>query len=160
VKEIGAAEKGRLGVTFVAGAGIVLVLGVIVVFLMQHTGTTATPARQLPFGPEEQTYAQRIHVLDLRMAQASNFLDQQVTYVAGTLANDGVRTIREVEITLEFRDASTQVVLRETRSLVGVHGLPVTGGQRRDFQISLESLPDAWNHQYPDVRVTGLALEP
>jgi hypothetical protein len=160
VKEINTMERVRFGVTLLTGAGIVLVLASIAVLLVQHSHRSAANAVQhLPFGPEEQTYAPRIHILDLRMARASNFLDQEITYVAGTLANDGVSTIRDAELTVEFHDSSGHVVLRESRNVVGSRGSAITGGQRRDFQFSLESVPNTWNQQYPAVRITGLALE-
>ena len=160
MKEIDTMEKSRFGVTLLTGAGIVLVLACVAAMLIRHVqGSAANAVPHPPFGLEEQTYAQRIHILDLRMARASNFLDQEITYVAGTLANDGVSTIREAELTLEFHDSSGQVVLRESRNVVGSRGPAITAGQRRDFQFSLESVPGTWNQQYPAMRITGLALE-
>jgi hypothetical protein len=86
-------------------------------------------------------------------------LNQEVTYVAGTVSNDGVATVKEVEVTFEFRDPFNQVILLETRRLLGPNARPLNGGERRDFQVSLEYVPDEWNQQYPEIRVTGLLLQ-
>ena len=92
------------------------------------------------------------------MARASNYLNQEVTYVAGMISNDGVETIREVEVAFEFHDPFNQVILRETRRLLGPGAKPLAGGQRADFQVSLDYVPAEWNHQYPTIRILGVAL--
>jgi hypothetical protein len=113
---------------------------------------------QLPFGPAEQTYAEHIHFRDVQMAQATNFLKQEFTYVTGVISNDGVRTVRSLQVTLEFHDPFNQVVLREPELVVDPKA-PLTGGQRAPFQITLEHVPAEWNQQYPAIRVTGLVIE-
>jgi hypothetical protein len=153
-------ERSRMPVIFAAGAGIVL-LGVAALLLTSRMTQRHGPANaaKLPFGSAEQTYAQRIHFLNPQMARANNFLNQEFTYVAGTVSNDGTRTIRAMEITLEFRDPMNEVVLREARQIVGPDTKPIEGGQRSDFQITLEHVPATWSQQYPNLRVTGLILE-
>jgi hypothetical protein len=93
------------------------------------------------------------------MARATNFLKQEFTYVAGTISNDGVQTIRAMEVAVEFRDDLNQVVLRETEVLIPPNAEPLPAGQRRPFQITLEHIPAEWNQQYPSINVTGLTLE-
>ena len=50
------------------------------------------------------------------MAQSSNLLNQQFTYVAGTITNDGAQAIRALEATFEFHDQFSQVVLSRKRN--------------------------------------------
>jgi hypothetical protein len=153
-------ERSRMPIIFAAGAVIVL-LGVggllLATQFSQRHGTTA--AAKLPFGPTEQAYAERIHFLNPQMARATNFLNQEFTYIAGTISNDGTRTIRAMEVTLEFQDPINQVVLREPRQLIGSDTKPIEAGQRSDFQVQLEHVPVTWSQQYPTMRVTGLVLE-
>ena len=158
--EVEGEEKRHFWISLALGAGVVVALALAVVFLTRPRGAGGPGAVQhLPFGPGEQAYATHIHFLDLQMSRASNLLNQEVTYVAGQISNDGVRTIREVEVTFEFHDPFNQVVLRETRWLLGARPRPLEGGQRREFQISLEFVPQTWNQQYPSIQVTGLELE-
>lgn len=152
-------ERSQFPIAFAAGAVIVLLLlgGLILLSRGSHpTGPAA--AVKLPFGAAEQAYAERIHFKDIQMAKANNFLNQEFTYVAGTVLNDGTRTIRGLEVTLEFHDPFNQVILKETEPLVGAKDPPLSGGQPRDFQITLEHVPAEWNQQYPSIRVTGLVL--
>jgi hypothetical protein len=152
-------ERGSFAVALIAGAVIVaLIVGgvALVARLTRHNGPAA--AQHLPFGPAEQGAAQRIHFLEPQMARASNFLNQEVTYIAGTISNDGTAAIGDVEATFEFRDPFNQVILRETRRLFDANAGPLPGGRRRDFQISIEYIPVEWNQQYPQIRVIGLQL--
>jgi hypothetical protein len=153
-------ERSRMPIIFAAGAVVVMIgFGVLLLAsrMAQRQGQAAAP--KLPFGTAEQTYAERIHFLNPRMARANNFLNQEFTYVAGTISNDGTHTIRALEVTLEFRDPMNQVVLREARQLAGSDTKPIEAGQRSDFQVTLDHVPDTWSQQYPSLRVTGLILE-
>ena len=153
-------DRSRLPVAFAAGAGVVLLLfgGLLLVTrTMKSRGPAANAG--MPFAAAEQAYSGHIHFTNIQLAKATNMLNQDFTYVAGVISNDGVRTIRGLEVTLEFRDPFGQVILRETEQLIGTGAEPLGGGARRDFQITLEHVPAEWNQQYPGIRVTGLILQ-
>jgi hypothetical protein len=153
-------EQSRMPAAFAAGAVIVLLaLGGLFWITRATRSAGETREHHLPFGAAEQRAAEHIHFLDLKLSQATNFLNQEFTYVSGVLSNDGAQTLRDVEVTLEFRDSLNQVVLRESRALFGTRSQPLYGGQRREFQITLDSVPASWNQQYPSIRITGLTLE-
>jgi hypothetical protein len=152
-------EKSAFPVAFAIGVVVVLVLVGGLILATRLTRSKAPAAQPLPFGPAEQAAAERIHFLDPQMARASNYLNQEVTYIAGTISNDGVTTIREIEVTFEFHDPFNQVILRETRRLLGPNAQPIGGGARRDFQVTLDYIPAEWNEQYPTIRITGLQLQ-
>lgn len=145
---------------FVAGAIVVAVVLALLVFLIhisQPSGPTA--AKQLPFGPKEQAYAEHIQFANIQMARAKNMLDQEFTYVAGTIMNQGTQTIQAMDVVIEFHDPFNQVILRDTERLIGTATNPLGPSQPRDFQVTLEHIPDQWNQQYPSIRISGLVLE-
>ncbi|HYL68394.1 MAG TPA: hypothetical protein VEX69_04445 [Candidatus Limnocylindria bacterium] len=152
-------DRSRLPVALAAGAAVVLLLfgGLMLVSRMTRTHGPAA-ADVLPFGAAEQTYAQRIHFLNPQMARATNFLNQEFTYIAGTISNDGTRSLQRLQATLEFHDPLNQVVLRETQLLITSPARPLDGGQRRDFQVTLDHVPATWDQQYPSIRVSGIVL--
>ena len=153
-------EKKEFPVGFAVGVVVVLVLFGGLYLATRETGSPKAIVEQhLPLGPAERAYAQQIRFVDVKMSRAANFLNQEVTFVFGTLANDGGRTIRDIEVTLEFRDMFNQVVLRDTRRLFGRRVAPLEGGKSREFQLTYEDIPDDWNRQYPSIRVAGLVLE-
>jgi hypothetical protein len=152
-------DRSRLPVALAAGAVVVLLLfgGVMVLTRSMRMHGSAT-AEGLPFGAPEQAYAQRIHFMNPQMARATNFLNQEFTYVAGTISNDGTRALVRLQVTIEFHDPLNQVVLRETELLIASPARPLEGGQRRDFQITLDHVPATWDQQYPSIRVSGIVL--
>lgn len=153
-------NRTRLPVALAAGAGVVLlfVAGIILLTRSAHTNGSGA-VETLPFGPAEQAYAQRIHFMNMQMARATNFLNQEFTYFAATISNDGTRTIDRLQVTLEFHDPIGQLVLREPQLIITSPARPLEGGQRRDFQITLDHVPATWDQQFPSIRVSGAVLE-
>lgn len=153
-------EKSGFPLAFLAGAAIVLLLlgGVYLLTRPASSGGSQAPPR-LPMGALEQAYAHNIRFLDLKMSRAANFLNQEITFLFGVVANDGDRSIRDMEVTVEFRDQLNQVVLRETHRPLVARAAPLPPGQRREFELTFEHVPIDWNRQYPTIRVKGLVLE-
>ncbi len=132
--------------------------GFVLLTRRSSSGGPAVPP-PLPFGSAEQVYAQHIHFLGPDLKRAANFLNQEVTFVFGTVSNDGPRTVRQMELTIEFHDVFNQVILRDTRRLPGPRASPLAPGEHRDFQFGYDHVPEQWNVQYPSIRVTGLELQ-
>jgi hypothetical protein len=153
-------DRRRFPAAFAMGFVITLLLAGGLVWLTRVTESRGPgPVGKLPFGPAEQDYAQHIHFQGGPMSQATNFLNQEFTYVAGTVSNDGPRTLRALDVMFEFHDPFNQVVLRDPQRIL-TNGSPLKAGESRDFQVTLGAhLPSEWNRQYPLVRVTGLILE-
>jgi hypothetical protein len=164
--------RGSFHWALLAGAAIVFVL---VAALLLPSGMLLNPwfhgdrpsgakrhlnasGAQLLFGPAEQAYAPQIHIENVTMSRAENFLNQEVTTLAGELVNSGDRSLQGVELTVEFSDELRQVILRESRSVLDATPLPA--GARRGFEISFEHLPASWNLQQPSIAVTALRFAP
>ena len=154
-------SSNRFYVALAAGAGIVLLLiGAIVLFNGGSGGAKPSPKpAPLPFGPEEQAYAAQIQFSGLQLSQANNMLNQEFTYVVGTVANSGGRSVRAIEATVEFHDLVNQVVLRDTVRIFQPGAAPLAPGHERDFQLTFEHVSAQWNRQPPTIRITGLALQ-
>lgn len=152
-------NKSDFPIAFLAGSVIVASLIGGVFFLTRNAKPGSTVAAPLPMGPQEKSYAAKIRFAEFQMGRAQNLLNQEVTYVAGKVFNDGDRAVREIEVTVEFHDAMNQVVLRDTRRLIGTRGAPLALGADRDFQFPFEHVPVDWNVQVPAVRITGLLLQ-
>ena len=90
------------------------------------------------------------------MSRAENFVHQEVTMLSGDVGNAGDRALQQIEVTVEFHDSLNQVVLRETRHVLGTATGTLGPGQQRSFVLSFERLPAVWDGRTPTVRVTGL----
>lgn len=148
----------RLWPFLLIGAGVVvLLLGLLTWFGRQPARHAPVEAR-LPFGATEQAYAAKVKFENLKLSRFANLLHQVVTYLSGDVVNQGNRTIADLQVRVEFRNARNQVVLRETVTALGSPPSAVAPGGRRSFQLGFEDVPDDWNVQVPGVRVTGLVL--
>jgi hypothetical protein len=157
-------KQSRFPTIFLAGMAVVGLLVLVLYWLTKPGPQDASgPAGQhLMMGKAENDYAEQIRVSDLRLSRAVNLMKNEFTYVNGVLANDGARVIRDIELVTEFRDQFDQIVLREVQRPFGTAtkpGAPLLAGQRREFQLTFEGVPQAWNQQYPAIRVSGLVLE-
>jgi hypothetical protein len=153
-------ERSRFPVAFLIGVIIVGALVAGAVVLSRYSEPAGPhPLRPLPMGPAEQAYAGQIQFLDPKMSRAANFLNQEVTFIFGTVKNGGSRQIRQIEVTLEFHDVFNQVVLRDKQRLFPPRTPPIAPGEQRDFELAYEHVPAQWNQVYPTMRITGLDLK-
>jgi len=157
----GREERSGFPAAFAVGVVIMLILAAGLVLLSRASRSHRPGAGQKPpFGPTEQAYAPQIHFQPGEMSQSSNLLNQEFTYVAGTVTNGGTRTVRALNVTFEFHDPFKQVVLRDPQILIDPAGQPLGPGQSRAFQVTLGAhLPSEWNREYPLIRITGMILE-
>jgi len=147
--------------SFAVGAVITLILaaGLVWATRMTQSGGPAAVGK-LPFGSTEQAYSAQIQFQNGQMSQATNFLNQEFTYVGGTVTNGGPRTVKALDVMVEFRDPFNQVVLRDPQRIILTDSQPLKAGESRDFNVTLGAhLPTEWNRQYPTFRITGLVLE-
>ena len=141
-------------------ATIVVALAIVMWPGAERHSVSSTRESHLPFGPAEQAYASNVEIENLELSRAENFLNQEVTTLAGRLTNAGTLPLSNVELTVEFSDQLGQVVLRESRAVFGPQTPPFAPSERRDFEVSFEHIPSSWNIQQPLVRVSGILFTP
>lgn len=112
------------------------------------------PNLSAAMGAAEQAYAKNIQIENIALSRAENFIHQEVTILNADAVNTGSQSVAALVVTVEFFDDLHQVVLRETRSVLGPGAL--ASGQRRTLTVSFDRMPASWNLQQPAVRVTYL----
>jgi len=133
-------------------------------YLLFFRGPAPLPSQsvaqtRLPFGAEEKAYVPRLEFSNFEMSQAENFLNQQVTYLAGDVLNSGDRTLSGVEAIIEFQDDMKQIALRETRPIFFGPLAQLPPGKSAHFQISFDHIPPSWNQQLPSVQISGIRFD-
>lgn len=132
-------------------------------YLLFFRGPAPAPSAnrtQFPFGVAEQAYAAKVQFGNFSMSKAESFLNQEVTYLAGDLMNNGDRTLTGVEAVIEFRDEMNQIALRETRPVLFGATATLPPGKTAHFEVSFDHVPPSWNMQLPIVQVAGLQFAP
>jgi hypothetical protein len=144
-------------VTIVIGVIVVATIGISLWALFKTPANAPAPAVEInipaAMGPEEQAYAQSLRIENVALSRAENFIHQQVTILNAEVINDGSRSLQTLMVTVEFSDDMRQVVLRETRGVLGNPPTLLGPGQKRDFQISFDRVPTSWNMQAPVIKV-------
>lgn len=106
----------------------------------------------------QQEYAKNIRVQNLSLSRAENFLHQEVTILNAEAVNDGKQPVEELFLTVQFSDDLKQIVLRETRGILGSPSAILAPGESRAFELSFDRLPMSWNRQLPAVSVSSLQV--
>lgn len=154
----------RVGaVTAVAVAAALLWLGAG----PEQSSAPAAPETLPPLDEAARAYRNSVEISGLQPSKWKNMLGQEVVYLEGTLTNSGGRTLRAVELTIEFQDVYGQLVRREKFRPVGAPPAsaiaklkpPLPPGKSREFRAGFERVPPSWNQRTPAVRITGLLLE-
>jgi hypothetical protein len=149
-------ERGQFSFALtLAAAAVVIVVGGLY-FLPGRQSPSRGTAPEMRLGPTEQSYVPQLRVENAALSRAENFLHQEVTTLSGDLVNTGDRSLRAVELTIEFSDDLHQVVLRERQPALVAGAAALAPAERRSFEVSFEHIPSSWNMQQPVIRVTGL----
>jgi hypothetical protein len=148
--------------TFIIAAIVVVAICISAWFLFHNavpkSGALVGTTIKLNMSPAEREYVDKLMLKDVTLSRAENFLHQEVTVLNGTIVNTGPETVSALDVSIRFSDSMDQVVLRETRSILGTPPTPLTPGQRREFELSFEHVPPSWNMQVPSLRLVNLTL--
>jgi Protein of unknown function (DUF2393) len=148
--------------TIAIAVAVVIVIAVVAAFLLR------TPPKGASGPPP---YAANLKLSDFKMSAAENFVGATVSYVDGTVTNTGDKTITHVMVDVNFKDDMGQTVQREEIPLqvlkttgpypeaVDFRVLPLAPGQSQTFRLTFEGISAQWNHQYPDIQVTDVAVK-
>ena len=123
-----------------------------------NNNTAGPAAASASMSSAEEEYAKKLQMENIALSRAENFLHQEVTIVNGEVYNGGSEAVAGLRVTVEFADDLNQVVLRETRGVLGTAEQPLSPGERRAFEISFEHVPPSWNMRQPSVRIAYLRL--
>lgn len=132
--------------------------GLVATFVMhQHSANEAAQpssvvAVRAAMTAEQQAYLSSIAFSDFRMSAANNFLGNTVTYLDGTVTNQGAKPVRTLDVDLVFVDTLNQIVLKETVHPLADRTSPLAPGQSYGFRTTFEHIPVDWNQAAPEAK--------
>ncbi|HET6180163.1 MAG TPA: DUF2393 family protein [Candidatus Sulfotelmatobacter sp.] len=153
-------DSSRL-IIVIAVAGVIAVMLAVAFFLREPPKAAKTPP----------PYAASLKLSDFKMSAAENFVGATVTYVDGTIANSGDKTVTRVVLEVEFKDEIGQLAQREEVPLrvlktsgpypeaVELGASPLAPGQTQPFRLTFDSISAQWNRAYPEMRVTDVTAK-
>jgi hypothetical protein len=116
-------------------------------------------------------YIATLKLSDFKMSAAENFIGATVSYVDGTITNGGDKTVTHAVVEVVFQDSMGQVAQQEEVPLrvirtngayaepVDLNVAPLAPGQSEPFRLTFDSISAQWNHEYPQIRVTDVAVK-
>jgi hypothetical protein len=144
--------------------GVVLVVIVVVIAsLLLRTDAKIANA--------PHPYGANIKFSDLKMSVAENFVGSTVTYLDGTVTNTADQTVTRALVRVSFKDSLGQIVQADDVPLrilktngpypeaVDLAVAPLAPSQGKPFRLTFEHVTADWNHEYPEIRVTDVAVK-
>lgn len=112
---------------------------------LMHARLTRPPALSV----EARDYLAQIAVTDARMSAAETPLGTTETYLDAHVINKGSRTVRQLDLQLDFQDTMNQVVLRQVARPVTGDTTTLGPGQVRNLHLTFDHMPAEWNQAPP-----------
>jgi len=106
----------------------------------------------------EQNYLREVQIANPKMSAASNFIGNTLYYLDAQVSNKGVKTIRQLDLTLTFMDPFGQVVLRKIVYPVTLQTPALKSGATEPLHFTFEHLPDEWNEGPPVITPTYVSF--
>ena len=157
-----AEERDSSRVIIVSAVVVVIAVALGAAFLLRETPKAAKPV---------SPYLASVKVSDFKMSAAENFVGHTVSYIEGSIANNGDKTVTHAVVEVVFQDSMGQLAQREEVPLqvirtngaypepVDLSVSPLAPGQTLPFRLTFDSISAQWNRQYPELRVTDVAVK-
>jgi hypothetical protein len=148
--------------TIAISMAVVIALAVIVAFLLRSQPRSAS-------GPPP--YATSLKLSDFKMNAVKNFVGATITYLDGTVTNTGDKTVTRVIVEVRFKDDMGQLAQQEEIPLqvLKTNGpypeawdfkvSPLGPSQSQACRLTFDRISEQWNHQYPDIQITDVAVK-
>lgn len=149
-----------------------LIIGIAVVVVIGIALALAFLLKEPPKAVKTASpYIANLKLSDFKMSAAENFIGATVSYVDGTITNGGDKTVTHAVVEVVFQDSMGQLAQREEVPLrvirtngayaepVDLGVSPLAPGQTEPFRLTFDSISAQWNHEYPQIRVTDVAVK-
>jgi len=163
VEEIGLfrekAEKSAISWVVWAAAGVFCL---VVIAILLITGHKAVPSAGVG---QPDAYVGNVAISNILMSEASNIAGGKLTYIDGTLTNNGAKTITGVTVSTIFSNDMGVAPQVETEAIQlirarepyidteAVTAAPIKPGQSADFRLIFEQVTPNWNQVTPQIKV-------
>ena len=145
-------------------AAVVIVLAVAIGLVLYYEHGKSAPA-VTPISAALDPYAGSLTISNLHMSESANLAGGKVTYIDGSIANTGSRTVTGISVQVLFRDPAHEVAQNETQALnlirtrepyvdvEPVSAAPLKPGDSADFRLVFDTIAQDWDGTFPEIRV-------
>ena len=149
----------------IAALAIAMAVGVAAVATRHRVGGDTGVAK----APD--AYAASLPVTNLTLSEALNGAGGKSTYVEGTVTNTGSKTVTAANVQVTFATADGTAPRRETVpvalvrtrvpyvDLQPISADPIKPGEKREFRLIFEQVPDNWDVKTPSIAVVYVSAK-
>ena len=138
----------------------VVLAGLVAILILHQHREVTRPALEValrpPLSAEQTSYLTSFSFADFHMSAANNFLGNTVTYLDGSITNQGAKPVHNLDLELNFVDSLNQVVLREIAHPLANRAAPLGPGETCAFRVTFEHMPVDWNQAAPSAKAVYL----
>jgi hypothetical protein len=143
----------------IAGLAVALAVGIAAV-ATRHRGSYDSGAAR-----PADAYAASLPITNISMTEATNGTGGKATYIDGTIANSGTKTLTAASVQVAFattdgtephRETVPVALVRTREPYVDLQPIsmdPLKPGDHRDFRLIFEQVPDNWDVKPPVLTV-------
>jgi hypothetical protein len=146
---------------------LAILLGAIALYVHHQRGLRSHPGAPIISVPgllragntNFEYYKTRIRIETVKATLGISFNGVRTATVAGTIINDGDRTLEALELHITLYDMWGKVSKERTAFALrpgGYNGKPILPLEKRGFSISAESMEYYWNPKQISFEITGL----
>ena len=158
---LGEKEESNLRPILVAVALIAVAIGVLILISQGSRKAQTAP----------HPYATNVQLSNVKMSQAENFVGSSVTYIDGTVTNNGNQTVSHALVHVIFKNSMDQIAQAENVPLlvlqtggpyadtVDLNSSPLSAGQSKQFRLTFEHVTADWNQNYPQLQVSDVTVK-
>jgi hypothetical protein len=136
-------------VTIGIGVALVVAIGALAIFLLTPNNTSDLPSGVATI-KDPASIAQFVQMTHLGILTSTNFLGHRVYTVTANLKNLSDKSIRRIDVKLEFFDYEKHRIHDEVRTAFDLRNPPLTAGMEYSLRIAFENPPTNWNYHVPD----------
>lgn len=157
-----AAERDNSRLIIIAAVVVVIGIALAAAYFLREP-----PKQIVPPSP----YIAQLKLSDFKMSAAENFIGHTVSYIDGTIANTGDKTVTQIIVQVNFLDSMGQLAQREELPLrvirtngaynepVDLNAAPLEPGKSQPFRLTFDSISAQWSHQYPEIKIIDVKLK-
>jgi hypothetical protein len=108
---------------------------------------------------EAKQYLGQLHLKNVAMQAAENYVQGRVVEITGDITNSGPRKIALIEVTCYFRNVQGQPIQRERVMVTGGRKGPLDPGATKPFRLAFDNLSAEWNQALPDLVIAQIQFE-
>lgn len=107
---------------------------------------------------EETAYLPNIQITGARVTAAENFLQHTVVTLHARITNKGNRTVRYLEVSVDFSNYSGQTDLHKQKEPINPNTPALKPGETQTVKLSFDQPPEDWNQAPPKITPVRVVL--